>query len=129
MENRHAYAPRLGDGEMAPWRLKGINRVETEAIFDHLNAITNWAALYRFHNDYVSLEPKPEASRSEMAYGHRTIFHLEFFRAVAETLQKNISFTFCMTLDDFVADGSRAPIFSFQRSADIGIRCCQISNS
>ncbi|MFY9971579.1 MAG: glycosyl transferase family 90 [Roseiarcus sp.] len=107
----HGWATR----EMAPWRLKGINRVETEAIFDRLNATTNWAALYRFHNGDVSLEPKPEASRSEMAYGHRAIFYLEFFRAVAETLPKNFSVTVCMTLDDVVADGFGAPIFCFQK--------------
>jgi tetratricopeptide (TPR) repeat protein len=107
----HGWAMR----EMAPWRLKGINPVETEAIFVHLNAATNWAALYRFHNGEVSLEPKPEASRSGMAYGHRAIFYLEFFRAVAETLPKNFSVTLCMTLDDVVADGFGAPIFCFQK--------------
>ena len=107
----HGWATR----EMAPWRLKGINRVETEAIFDHLNATTDWAVLYRFHNGDVSLSPKPGTVRTDDAPEPRAIFYLEFFRAVAETLPKTFSVTLCMTLDDAVADGFGAPIFCFQK--------------
>ncbi len=108
----HGWAMR----EMAPWRQKGINRVEAEAVFNDLNTSTNWAVLYRFHNGEVLLEPKPEAFRSEITYGPRTIFYLELFRAVAQTLPKNVSFTLCMTLNDEVAGGLSAPIFCWQKN-------------
>ena len=121
----HGWAMR----EMAPWRQKGINRVEAEAVFNVLNTSTNWAVLYRFHNGEVLLEPKPEAFRSEITYGPRTIFYLELFRAVAQTLPKNVSFTLCMTLNDEVAGGLHAPSSVGRRTADIAIRCCQTSIS
>jgi tetratricopeptide (TPR) repeat protein len=119
----HGWAMR----EMAPWRLKGLNRLETQAVFDHLNTNTDWAVLYQFNNGEVSLEPKPEAVWTNIAYGHRAIFYLEFFRAVAETLPKNFSVMLCMNLDDETADGFGAPIFCFQKKR--AIRCCQTSIS
>jgi hypothetical protein len=100
--------------EMAPWRLKRVDRHEAEALFDHLNA-NNWAVLYQFDNGEVSIVPKPEAVRTHIGYNHRALSYLQFFRALAEALPKKFRTVLCMTLDDETLDGFDAPVFCFQK--------------
>jgi hypothetical protein len=100
--------------EMATWQLGGLDRKRTYALFEHINKTCDWAILYKFENNQVSVLPKPEGAQKHVAYDIRGELYLIFFRNIMKLLPRSFSTIICMTVHDVALD-SDVPVFSFQK--------------
>lgn len=107
----HGWAMR----EMAPWRLRGVNRIDAERFCEKLNVEHSWAAAYRFANGDASLVPRGDGRARAPGHERRAELYSNFFKEVARILPPAFETTILVNLDDQCWEDFEFPIFCFQK--------------